>query len=238
VRPATVDEVFQEVQPASDAAGGPLVRALQPAPAPDLQGHPERLAGVRATIGSFAQLVPSATTQVAAWEQRLLESGSADLEPAERSRYLEVIEETIGRRLDRIDSPESQTVTLTSREGVIPFTLRNELDQPVELLLELQGGSAIEFPGGADRLTERVEPGSRQIRLRVHTRSPGVIPVTVRVTSPDGGLLVTTSRVTVRSTAVSGIGYVLTIGAAGFLVVWWFRHWRRARRERRLAAGT
>ena len=78
-----------------------------------------------------------------------------------------LLEETIGRRLDRIDSPESQTVTLTSREGVIPFTLRNELDQPVELLLELQGGSAIEFPGGADRLTERVEPGSRQQAGRI-----------------------------------------------------------------------
>jgi hypothetical protein len=41
--------------------------------------------------------------------------------------------------------------------------------------------------------------------------------------------------VTVRSTAVSGIGYVLTIGAAGFLVAWWFRHWRRTRRERQAA---
>jgi hypothetical protein len=53
------------------------------------------------------------------------------------------------------------------------------------------------------------------------------------VSSRDGGLLVATSRVTVRSTAVAGIGYVLTVGAAAFLVVWWASHWRRARRERR-----
>jgi hypothetical protein len=58
-----------------------------------------------------------------------------------------------------------------------------------------------------------------------------VSPVTIQVTSPDGGLLVTSSRVTVRSTAVSGIGYVLSVGAGLFLVIWWFRHWRRARRE-------
>ena len=71
----------------------------------------------------------------------------------------------------------------------------------------------------------------------MRTRTPGVVPVTVRVMSPDQGLLIATSKVTVRSTAVSGIGYVLTIGAAGFLVAWWFRHWRRTRRERQAAVS-
>ncbi|MDZ7734331.1 MAG: hypothetical protein U5R31_15765 [Acidimicrobiia bacterium] len=37
-----------------------------------------------------------------------------------------------------------------------------------------------------------------------------------------------------RSTAVSGLGLVLSGLAALFLAVWWIRHFRRGRRDRRL----
>ena len=42
------------------------------------------------------------------------------------------------------------------------------------------------------------------------------------------------SRYTVRSTAVSGAGLVLSVGAGVFLIVWWARHWHRTRRSARL----
>ena len=41
-----------------------------------------------------------------------------------------------------------------------------------------------------------------------------------------------------QSTAVSGVGVVLSVGAALFLMVWWARHWRRTRRSRKLVATT
>jgi hypothetical protein len=163
-------------------------------------------------------------------------SGARELTPADRNRYIDVIQATIAGRVARIQSPSRQTVTLTSREGVIPFTIRNRLRRPVRLVLVLDGGPRVEFPGDVSRVPTTVEPGLHQVRLKVHTRSPGVVPVTVQVLSPDELLLVATSKVTVRSTAVSGIGYVLTIGAAGFLVIWWFRHWRRTRRTRQAEA--
>ena len=37
------------------------------------------------------------------------------------------------------------------------------------------------------------------------------------------------SQYTIRSSAVSGVGIVLTVGAAGFLALWWGRHWHRNR---------
>ena len=234
VRLATVADVFDDVEPARDPAGGAVVqRDLQPAPGPILGTYPTRLAILRARIASFSQMAQQSDGLLASWEQRLLISGAEELTPAERDAYLATIDATINRRIAAIQSPPKQSVTLTSNEGVIPFTVRNLLRQPVNVTLELEGTSRLEFPGG-ERRTEAilVEPGTNQIPLRVHTRSPGVSPVTVRVTSPDGGLLVTTSRVTVRSTAVSGIGYVLSVGAALFLLVWWFRHWRRARSEK------
>jgi len=234
VRLATVADVFDDVEPAREPAGGAVVqRDLQPAPGPILGTYPTRLAILRARIASFSQMAQQSDGLLASWEQRLLISGAEELTPAERDAYLATIDATINRRIAAIQSPPKQSVTLTSNEGVIPFTVRNLLRQPVNVTLELEGTSRLEFPGG-ERRTEAilVEPGTNQIPLRVHTRSPGVSPVTVRVTSPDGGLLVTTSRVTVRSTAVSGIGYVLSVGAALFLLVWWFRHWRRARSEK------
>ena len=236
VRLATVTDVFDDVEPAREPPGGPVVqRDLRPAPGPDLGDYPTRLAGLRARIASFSQMAQQSDGLLASWEQRLLVSGASELTPAERDAYLATIDATINRRLAAIQSPPKQSVTLTSNEGDIPFTIRNQLRQPVKVTLELEGTSLLEFAGGERRLDRIIETGTHQILLPVHTRSPGVSPVTVRVTSPDGGLLVTTSRVTVRSTAVSGIGYVLSVGAALFLLVWWFRHWRRARHEKRAA---
>jgi hypothetical protein len=42
------------------------------------------------------------------------------------------------------------------------------------------------------------------------------------------------TRFDIRSTAVSGVGVVLSIGAGLFLAIWWARHWRKTRRSRRL----
>jgi hypothetical protein len=54
------------------------------------------------------------------------------------------------------------------------------------------------------------------------------------VTSPDGRLELVRSEVTIRSTAFSGVGVALSVGAGLFLLLWWGRHWRTVRRARRL----
>jgi hypothetical protein len=50
------------------------------------------------------------------------------------------------------------------------------------------------------------------------------------VSSPDGGLTLQTSRYTIRSVFVSGVGVFLAVGAGLFLAVWWLVHSRRTRR--------
>ena len=55
-----------------------------------------------------------------------------------------------------------------------------------------------------------------------------------RVTSPDGRLQLAERVVTVRSTAISGVGIVLSLGALVFLFVWWGRQIRRKRRQRQV----
>jgi hypothetical protein len=48
-----------------------------------------------------------------------------------------------------------------------------------------------------------------------------------------GGAELVESRLTIVSTVFSGVGIVLSIGAGLFLLLWWGRHWRTSRRDRR-----
>ena len=75
------------------------------------------------------------------------------------------------------------------------------------------------------------------IKLPVETRASGAFPLDVTITSADGALPVATTEYTVRSTAISGIGLALSIGAGLFLLVWWARHFRTARRARKLVGA-
>ena len=76
-------------------------------------------------------------------------------------------------------------------------------------------------------------PHNHTERIRVETRAPGTLPVTVDV-STEGGLPIETTRLSVRSSVVSGVGIVLMIGAVAFLALWWGWdiHRRRKRRVR------
>jgi hypothetical protein len=55
----------------------------------------------------------------------------------------------------------------------------------------------------------------------------------VTATSPNGTLLVGTSKLVVRSTAASGVGLLISFGSLAFLLVWWVRDIVRVRRRRR-----
>ncbi len=74
-------------------------------------------------------------------------------------------------------------------------------------------------------------PRNTTIRFPVETRASGTFPLQMTVTSEDGKLALGSARYTVRSTAVSGVGIFLTIGAGVFLAIWWITHWRRSRRQ-------
>ena len=68
----------------------------------------------------------------------------------------------------------------------------------------------------------------------VEALTSGTFPVKVELESPDGTLHFAQAKITVRSTATSGVGLFLSAGAALFLAVWWARHLHKGRRARRL----
>ncbi len=67
------------------------------------------------------------------------------------------------------------------------------------------------------------------IYVTVQTRAPGLFKVSVTLHSPAGGLLLSSGEVTVRSTASSVVGVLLSVGAVAVLLAWWIRTSRKRR---------
>lgn len=229
VRPVTVAGLVAQV-----ADGGR--RDLAAPPPAGLGSYPEDLGRIRNRLASFASLVGRDDPEVASLDQRLLLSAGRSLNPRQRAGYLAEVETVVERRLGSVQAPARQTITLPSSSGRIPLTLRSRLRRPVEVRVRLETGSRLEFPDGAE-FPLRLEPGTNRIDIPVRARVPGDSPITIRIESPDGAASLVNARYTVRSTAVSGLGLVLSVGAVVFLVLWWARHVRRDRRRRRETAS-
>lgn len=232
VRAVTVSDLLDEVDDR-----GP--RTLRPVAVAELGDHPRRLGLARSGLGSYATLIGGGNAEVAALDQRLLLSGAASLTPDARRDIVDSVVATVDRRLTAVEAPPRQTITLTASDADLPLTLRNALDSPVQVLIDLEVDVSVEVragvrqPDGTVRIAATLPPGDEQIEIPVHTRAPGDSPVDITIRTPDGAVVLDEVRYTVRSTAVPGLGIFLSVGASGFLLVWWARHWSRARRARR-----
>jgi hypothetical protein len=164
---------------------------------------------------------------------RLLVSQSVDLRSSRRAAYLDAVNTTIKDQMARIKLPTGRTITLTAREGEIPISFRNETGYPVHVKVRIESDKLIV------RDRDRIRPLdlarlNTTARFSVKARTSGDTGLNIVVESPDGSLPIANTLLTVRSTAASGVGIVLSAGAALFLVVWWGRDFRRGRRARRL----
>jgi hypothetical protein len=224
----------------SGSRAGPLVRRVAPAAAgasaASLPGG--AFSSARRRIDAFASVV-DATTQAGAavvdrQDRTLLAAASSDLRARQRTNYLSGVNGQVQDQLDGIAMPTSRSITLTAREGEIPVTVSSSLDDPVRAILEVDSDT-LEFPEGA-RHELAIQPRRNTTsQFAVRAQSSGSFPVRVQLLSPEGDpeLLLAESRFRVRSTAISGVGTALSIGAGLFLLVWWGNH-LRGRRSRRL----
>jgi hypothetical protein len=165
-------------------------------------------------------------------ERSLLLSTGTETPDADRPAYVARADAALGTVSGAVTLPDEFRITLTSRSSSIPVTLTNLSEQDLSVRVELDSDQ-LEFPDG-DVLTSVLAPGTTRLEVPVRARTSGAFTLDVTVTSPDGSIVLDTSTFDVRSTAISGVGIVLSIGAVLFLAVWWARHWRSARRSRHL----
>ncbi|MFP5326717.1 MAG: DUF6049 family protein [Acidimicrobiia bacterium] len=228
LRPVRMDEVFDV--PAMRARRGVVVRRItEPDAAMSLD--PEALTATRARVGAFANLVGPGSFLPLEMDSAVLTSLSVGNTLRVHRAYLAGVDDRIRGQLSLIQAPEQRSITLAARRGEIPVTVRNGAPYPVRVRVRLDSDT-LQFPEGEVRELE-LEPGAHTERFAVEARSSGAFRLRVLVESPDGALQVASTRFTIRSTATSGVGLALSIGAGGFLLVWWASH-MRGRRSRRL----
>jgi hypothetical protein len=235
VQPVTLDGLVEGIDEATSTRRTVTRGYLADAPA-DLGTYPDELRAAGRSYEGLRSLVPANPEVAAPVGQLVLASGSRHLDEAGRTTVLDAAATATSAITDEIVVAPEQVVTLTSSSGQVPLNLENRLSVPTTVRIVMRSAK-LDFPEGS--VIERVlAPNTTTpVSLQVETRASGAFPLEVTITSADGAIPVATTEYTVRSTAISGIGLALSIGAGLFLLVWWARHFRTARRARQLVGA-
>ncbi|MCU1369681.1 MAG: hypothetical protein JWO77_875 [Ilumatobacteraceae bacterium] len=225
---ATDVEAILDAEPATGGS------ALTPVSQPELGSYPATYRQASSSLASYQSMVGGRRELITPYELTLTVSASQDLALAQRRDDAASVTSALEVPFTAIATPEKDKVTLGADDATFPLPITSELDYQVKVVIELESNDRVRFP--KSRVEKILEPGKNQVPIRVQTRAAGDTPVRITVRSPDDGVILAESQYTIRSTAVSGVGIVLTVGAALFLAVWWGRHWRRARTRRVTAA--
>jgi hypothetical protein len=234
--PMTLDEAFEHAAPVLDGGGNPVDRALLPVTTSSIsESDGAVLRGARAHLATFTGLVGEDSPRIELLDRHLLVATAVGLGDDRRREHVDAVESSIDAVTSQVTTPATFTLTLAAREGTIPLTIHNDSGLPLEVVVHLRS-QKLEFPEG-ETIPLLLTADSTRIDIPVRARTSGAFPLQVDVMTPDGERSLAMTRYTVRSTAVSGAGLVLSIGAGAFLVVWWARHWHRTRRSARLVAA-
>ncbi|HWC15228.1 MAG TPA: DUF6049 family protein [Actinomycetota bacterium] len=214
---------------------GAVERELVPQ-APPLRSAPdadfvEAVEAAGDVVESFARMNPPLpmiqrlrrdvlTAQSRLWwgNDESVERGAAFAQDARAEVEDELAKITIGGRQD---------ITLTSRTGDIPLDLVNDAGYPVSLEVTLETSDR-DLRVSDPLIRRSFDPGASPLPLRATARSSGIFPVGVTVRSPDGFTVYQTT-IRIRSTEFNEIALAVTLGALGFLVL--FYAGRRIRRR-------
>lgn len=226
VSPVTLDQLFGQVESLAVEA------ELRPIAAEDLGAYAPLLRETRSLLRSFETMTGNLSDRTAPVEQLLSTAAAEGLSTDDRLAYVRTARRAVDAELRAVVVSQSRTITLTARTGSIPVTLRNDGDVPLNVVVRLDS-DRLEFPDGESVEVTLADEVTR-IDVAVRTRGSGSFPLIVEVTSPDGQLELASTRVTVRSTAVSGVGLVISVAAVAVLLLWWARNVRRGRRDPRL----
>jgi hypothetical protein len=228
----SLDALFSTVAPARSEEGRPLVRSLAPPPAPALADVTADLRTARRRLNALGSVLGAAPAH-ALLEERLLLAESSELRTTrQRQPYVDAVRTGVDAQVHDIRMPSGQSITLTARKGEIPITFQNRTGVPAKVIVKVQSDKLV-FPRGSSQMLDLARRNTTE-RLSVESRTSGAFPVRITLESPDGALVIDQARLTIRSTATSGLSLAVSSGAALFLAIWWYRHALRGRRARRL----
>ena len=224
VRPHTTSDLVGAAASASDR-----ITLTAPA-APSDRAWAGDLRRTRALTASYASMVPDQPALARALADRLSRTTDHRLNSATRTTEVAAVRGEVEERFAAVSIPASDRVTLGARDAQFPLVLTSTADSPVHVIVELSASDRLTID--EPRIEVVLDGEHTEVPVAVRSRLPGDTPLRIRVTSPDGAVLLGEGTYSVRSTAVSGVGLVLTVGAGLFLAIWWGRHIVRSRRHR------
>lgn len=201
-----------------EATGGPSVAAV---------------AAARRELAALERIVPGSPALTIPVEESVLLGESVRFDASHRAAYLGAPAHALGLVARSLSLGGIHTITLTARSGSVPITVSSQYHYPLELMMHVRS-TDLTFPGGTRFAVHLAGPHPFQtIRIPVRTLTSGVTTLQVTLGGPNGTPILAEGRLSIRSTALSGVAVALSIGALAVLAIWWARSFRRRRRIRR-----
>ena len=230
---STVDAILGS-PPARDATGGVLRVELLPVEPSDVSAGASDIRLTESTLGSYVEMVAPADGPITPLRTRLAASMADELDDTQRRAYTDAVFTTVVDGSASFGVLESDRITLATRRAELPLVISNEQPVPINVIVRLTS-EKLRLLGG-DELALTLDPGETELVIPVEAVSSGDARILVQVTSPDGVLALATGSIDVRSTAISGLGLVVSLISLTVLLTWWARTILRVRRNRRAAS--
>jgi hypothetical protein len=212
----------------SGASGSSVGTGL---PVSAIRNQRDRIAGLTSSISPSS---PVALTLPPQFRDLVLASESENLKSSQQASVLRNTDAAINAQFGQISVSGDQTVTLTSRNGLIPVSIDSKAPYPVTGTLILTSDELL-FANGTRRLSRpaTLTTTTNNFYINVKARTSGEFKLEITFRSPTGGLVITSGVINVRSTATSVVGVVLSLGAVAVLLAWWVRTGIRRRKRQR-----
>jgi Family of unknown function (DUF6049) len=213
--------------PAVDDDAAPVERV--DTSVPDLSEIAPRVLATAGQLDSYQGLIGPASSRADDLRLQVATAVATTTPPARRDAAMNTVEEALGTAFGSVRLGGERNLNLTSRRGTLPVTVENANPFPVDVVIRTTS-DRLRFPDGED-LPVTVDAGdAARIDVPVEALATGSVPVSVELWTPDDRIRLDGRTLNVRSTAISGVGLLLSLGALLVLVVWWVRSWRRNRR--------
>ncbi|MEM9466471.1 MAG: DUF6049 family protein [Actinomycetota bacterium] len=230
---APISELIDR-SPARDATGSVLRAQLVAGDAVDVSGAASDLRLNESLLSSYTEMVAPATAPVATLRTVLEAAMSDTLDADSRRTYTDTVFDIVSTGSADFAVLETSRITLATRSATLPVEIRNDQSLPINVVVRISSDK-LRFPAG-EELRLVLEPGLNELEIPVETVASGDARIQISVTSPDGRLDLAAGAVDIRSTAVSGLGLVVSLISLAVLLTWWARTIARVRRQRRAAS--
>lgn len=191
-----------------------------------------RVAGIvaaRTELNATASMADAADIRREAWAHLFAIGVSNTV--VNGDNYIAGLRELLATVRGAVTVTTPDTITLSGRSGAIRIQIRNNSQSALTVRVRMSSAKLnLQNPV---RMVTLAAGGTTEVKVDAGTRSNGRFPLSIRITTPEGGLeVVPFIRVTARMNAIAGFGQYLSLFLLVLVLFWWWTHWRRARSKR------